>query len=131
MMFCLIFFVLKTCDEFLDNDYYMSLVGSPNLEEGPDWTQIEVSSGRHQWIPTAQSSTQHLMLNVDIGIVRDLGENSNLEPNGAATCTFRFPEVSMCPLASTLSKAGVYRDNNLEWLKDFKKVLHLMLNKGL
>jgi hypothetical protein len=130
-MFCLMFFVLTTCDGFLDNEYYMSLVGSPNLEEGSDWTQIQVPSGRYQWIPTAQWGTPHLMLNVDMAIVRDLGVNGNLESSGFATCTFRFPEVSMCPLASTLSKAGVYRENNLEWLQDFEKVLKLMLNKGL
>jgi hypothetical protein len=85
----------------------MSLVGSPNLEEGPDWTQIQVPSERYQWIPTAQWSTPYLMLNVDMAIVRDLGVNNSLEPSGLAMCTFRFPEVSMCPLASTLSKAGV------------------------
>jgi hypothetical protein len=125
------FLLLTTFDGFLDNEYFKSLVGSPNLEEAPDWTQIEVPSGRHQWIPTARSSTQHLMLNVDIALVRDLGENNNLESNGSATCTFRFPVESMCPLASSLSKAGVYRDNNLTWLKDFKKVLNLMLKKGM
>jgi hypothetical protein len=118
------------CDDFLDNEYYSSLVGTPFLEEGPDWTQIQVPSGRHQWIPSAQGSTPHMMLNVDMAIVRDLGENNNLE-NGVASCTFRFPPTSMCPLAVTLSKAGVYRENNLLWLKDFKNVLHLMLNKGI
>jgi hypothetical protein len=118
-------------DEFVDNEYYVSLVGSPNLEEGPDWKQIQVPSGRFQWVPKVQSSAPPLMLNVDIAIVRDLGVNNNLRPNGLATCVFRVPEVSMCPLASTLSKAGVYRENNLEWLQDFKTVLYLMLNKGL
>jgi len=120
-------------DNVVDNEYYTSIVGSPFLEEAQDWTQIEVPSGRHQWIPSAQGSTPHMMLNADIAIVRDLGwalEN-HLEPSGVATCTFRFPATSMCPLAMTLSKAGVYRENNLEWLKDFKKVLNLMLSKGM
>jgi hypothetical protein len=101
------------------------------LEEGPDWIQIQVPSGEHQWIPSAEGSTPHFMLNVDMAIVRDLGIQNNTEPSGFATCTFRFPPTLMCPLAATLSKAGVYRENNLEWLKDFKNVLYLMLSKGL
>jgi hypothetical protein len=117
--------------KFLDNEYYLSLTGSPNLEEGPDWIQVQVPSGEHQWIPSAHSSTPPFMLNADIAIVRDLGVQDNVEPSGFATCTFRFPKASMCPLASTLSKAGEYRENNLKWLKDFKKVLYLMLDKGL
>jgi hypothetical protein len=34
-------------------------------------------------------------------------------------------------LADTLSKTGVYRNNNMEWLHDFKDVLNRMLSKGL
>jgi hypothetical protein len=73
----------------------VSLVGSPNLQDVPDWAQIKVPSGRNQWIPTDQWSNPRLMLNVHMAIVRDLGVNNNLEPFGMATCTFCFPEVSV------------------------------------
>jgi hypothetical protein len=69
------------------------------------------------------------MLTVDIAIARDLG-NGGLS-GVTATCAFRFPEANRCPLAETLTKAGVYRNNNDEWLRDFKRVLIVMVEKGL
>ena len=70
------------------------------------------------------------MLNADIAIVRDLG-NGKLDQNGKPLCSFRFPQFKKCPLASTLNKAGEYRDNNDLWLADFKIVLLKMLKKGM
>jgi hypothetical protein len=67
---------------------------------------------------------QIFMLNVDVALVRDVQEFGFLPE-----CTFHQP--NRCPLADTLSKTGVYRNNNMEWLHDFKDVLNRMLSKGL
>jgi hypothetical protein len=110
-----------------DNDYYKQLAGSPDLAmDAPDWKQIQLPNGLVQWIHTPNDSfppKQLFMLNVDISFARDLSGFGFLP-----TCTFHAPQ--RCPLADTLTKAGVYSQNNLEWLTDFKSVLIIMLNKG-
>lgn len=68
------------------------------------------------------------MLNVDIGLVRDLENKQNA---GKPLCSFRFPEQKKCPVAVTSSKAEFYKENNSAWLADFKKVLIIMLKKGM
>jgi hypothetical protein len=72
------------------------------------------------------------MLNVDIALVRDLGIGNKLDKKtGLPLCTFNFPLVLKCPVSATLAKAGVYRENNSAWLADFKKVLIIMVTKGM
>jgi len=113
------------------------LVGANNLANGPDWTQIQIqASNQFQWNRDGgggggQGGGQGglFMLNADIAIVRDFDDS--LDVGGEVSCTFRFPVEDRCPLAATLTKAGVYRNNNDEWLDDFKEVLILMLEKGL
>jgi hypothetical protein len=62
-----------TCDEFLDNDYFINLVGPPgDLGKGPDWIQNGVSSGKYQWVPAAKESVQHFTLNADMALVLGL-----------------------------------------------------------
>jgi hypothetical protein len=64
------------------------------------------------------------MLNVDVSLVRDTQDFGFLPD-----CSFHAP--NRCPLADTLSKTGVYRDDNIQWLTDFKNVLVRMLAKGI
>ena len=110
-----------------DNEYYTQIVGSPNLANAPDWTQMTVqSTGARQWSRGAGSPL--VMLNVDIAVVRDLQGRLT---GSRATCVFRQNTFSSCPLAETLTKAGVYRNDNAVWLADFKKVLIVMVEKGL
>jgi hypothetical protein len=72
------------------------------------------------------------MLNADIAIVRDLGIENDLDGNGRVQCSFRNnPFPRRCPIASTLTKAAVYRNDNAAWLTDFKAALKMMLEKGL
>ena len=82
------------------------------------------------WQWSGSGEVPPLMLNVDIALVRNL-EGGKLTDKGKPLCTFRFPEQKRCPAASTLSKAGLYRENNSAWLVDFKKVLIAMLKKGM
>ena len=110
-----------------DNEYYTGIVGNPILANAPDWTQITVrSTGATQWIRAAGSPL--MMLNVDIAVARDL--NGRLS-GSTSRCIFRPNASKSCPLADTLTKAGVYRNNNDAWLADFKKVLIIMVEKGL
>jgi hypothetical protein len=101
-------------------------------------------SGKWQWVPTGSLLTTALwqwsgkgqvpplMLNVDIALVRDLGiKNQLVKATGQPLCTFLFPVVLKCPASALLAKAGVYRENNSAWLADFKKVLLIMVKKGL
>ena len=89
-----------------------------------NWTQIQLDNGLVQWVfNTGTTISRRFMLNVDVALVRDLGDFSFLPE-----CNFKAPK--QCPLATTLSKTGVYRNNNLIWLADFKAVLVSMLNKG-
>jgi hypothetical protein len=69
------------------------------------------------------------MLNIDVAIARDL--ENNIDSDGMASCSFLSPAATKCPLASTLSKAHSYGVDNTAWLKDFKIVLTIMLEKGL
>lgn len=123
---------------FLDNEYYRQLVGGGNgndedtdieiLADGPNWNQVEVDSGdvnRFQW-NRGRGGGQLLMLNADIAVVRDL-EGQHVD--GEASCSFR--NGNRCPLADTLTKAGIYRGNNEVWLADFKDAMYIMLEKGL
>jgi hypothetical protein len=70
------------------------------------------------------------MINADIALVRDLGIDGDLQPNGDVTCQFRGN--NRCPLAAqTLQQAGLYRGDNGLWLNDFKAAFVKMLEKGL
>jgi hypothetical protein len=73
----------------------------------------------------------NIMLNADIALVRDLGIENDLDPTGLAQCAFRGPPNERCPVASTLTQASVYRNDNSVWLSDFKVALKMMLEKGL
>jgi hypothetical protein len=101
------------------------LAGSPDLvTNAPNWSQIQLSNGLVQWIRNDGSPLRQIfMLNVDVALARDL-EGLHFLPD----CKFHSP--NRCPVAATLTKAGLYRNNNLAWLEDFKKVLVRMLDKG-
>jgi hypothetical protein len=96
------------------------------MNNAPDWTQVVVPSGKVQWIRDAGAEIPIFMLNVDIALVRDLSEEDFF-----TACKFKSPIKSRCPAAETLTKAGVYRDDNELWLRDFREVLLMMLEKGL
>lgn len=81
------------------------------------------------WQWSGLGETPPLMLNVDVAVFRDL--KGKLGASGKPACTFRFPEQKRCPVAQTLTKSGVYRENNAVWLADFKKVIIAMLKKGM
>jgi hypothetical protein len=109
-----------------DNEYYKLLTGRPDLvTDAPNWTHTQQLNGLVKWIMNAGTPQRQIfMLNVDVALVRDIQAFGFLPE-----CTFHQP--NRCPLADTLSKTGVYRDNNFEWLNDFKEVLNRMLSKGL
>ena len=123
--FLTLFIILSTST---DNEYYTQIVGNPVLANAPDWTQITVqSTGATQWTSRATGS-QLMMLTTDIALARDL--NGRLS-RSRARCVFRSNAKKSCPMAETLTKAGVYRNNNALWLADFKKVFIVMVEKGL
>jgi hypothetical protein len=131
------------------------------LADGPNWNLIEIdNSGRSfrnmfQWVRGGGGGgrgnddrflrvlqrgggggsggggggNRKIMLNVDIAIVRDLGVENDLEGDGDVSCSFK--RNNRCPLAETLTKAGIYRGNNALWLSDFKDVMIAMGEKGL
>jgi hypothetical protein len=109
-----------------DNEYYQLLTGTPDLvTNAPNWTHIQLENGLVQWIVNAGALPEQIfMLNVDVSLVRDTQDLGFLPD-----CKFHLP--NRCPLADTLSKTGVYRNDNMEWLRDFKSVLIRMLGKGL
>jgi hypothetical protein len=77
-------------------------------------------------------SNTNVMLNADMALVRDLGTENDLDANGRVQCSFKNnPFPRRCPIASTLTKAAVYRNDNAAWLNDFKAALKIMLEKGL
>lgn len=85
------------------------------------------ASGRFQWMRNPDIPL--MMLNVDIALVRDLG--SGKLTGSKANCVFRANTQKSCPMAKTMTKVGLYSSNKDEWLSDFKKVLNIMINKGL
>lgn len=122
------------------------------LADGPNWDLIEVdNTGRpfrnmFQWVRGGGAGgnedrmlfrnlqrggrrDRKIMLNVDIAIVRDLGVNNDLVDDGDVSCSFK--RRNRCPLAETLTKAGIYRGDNNLWLSDFKDVMIAMGEKGL
>lgn len=104
------------------------------LADGPNWRQEQINNNApipdvFQWV-RGGGGNQIFMLNADIAIVRDLS-GGFIEADGEANCQFRFPQASRCPLADTLTKAGIYRSNNFEWLTDFKSAMTIMLEKGM
>ena len=108
-----------------DNDYYKILTVSPDLvSNAPNWTHIQLENGLVQWKLEEQNSSSHIMLNVDVSLVRDTKDFGFIP-----ACTFHAP--NRCPLAGTLSKTEMYRDDNIQWLSDFKSVLVRMLAKGM
>ena len=75
------------------------------------------------------------MTNTDMAIIRDFEADGSqhLSGDGRVDCLIKdlTTDSRRCPAANTLAKAGVYRDDNAVWLRDFKKVLTTMLEKGL
>jgi hypothetical protein len=124
--------IVRVCDNQThnnsdsDNEYYKLISGSPDLaNDAPDWTHIQLDNGLVQFVRNDGIPPRRIfMLNVDIGLVRDMDGFGFLP-----ACKFKGP--NMCPIASTLTKVGMYRNDNLAWLNDFKKVLVRMLEKGL
>jgi hypothetical protein len=95
------------------------------ITNAPNWTQIQLSNGLVQWIVDEGSPPRQIfMLNVDLALVRDT-QDFGFIPD----CTFHEPK--RCPLADTLTRTGIYRDDNMLWLRDFKRVLVRMLAKGM
>ena len=118
---------LLICDTSTDNEYYKQLVGETVFANGPDWTPLLFGPDNlWQW---KDASETLIMLNADIGLVRDL--DNKLVGNGQPTCAFNFTVTTGCPLAATLEQAGLYRNNNTAWLHEFKGALVIMLEKGL
>ena len=114
----------RLCRLSTDNEYYEQLVGNPNpAVDAPIWKQ---PAGSPQW---GRDIAGLMMLNVDIGIARDL--DKNITGTSEASCEFPTGSVKSCPLAQTLTKASVYRNDNQAWLVDFKRVIQVMANKGL
>jgi hypothetical protein len=107
----------------------MQIVGSPDPILAPDWVQLALPSNKIQWVFAGTNSS--LMLNADIALVRDLGIENDLDSTGRAHCTFRLPPSKRCPIASTLTQATIYRNDNDAWISDFKSALIIMLDKGL
>ena len=70
-----------------------------------------------------------------MSVIRDFegGESQHLFDSGKVNCLIMdtLKTEKRCPVAGTLAKAGLYRDNNSLWLSDFRKVLISMLQKGL
>lgn len=109
------------------------------LALGPNWNVIGVDNtdrfdenglpipDRFQWVRPGGNDARLIMLNADIAIVRDL--ENDLAVGGQPTCRFRMPD--RCPLAATLTKAGIYRADNLEFLQDFREAFEIMLEKNL
>ena len=83
-----------------------------------------------QWVHPVRHGS--VMLNADIAVVRDLGIEDDLDADGRVQCSFRNdPFPRRCPIASTLTRAELYRNDNAAWLADFKIALKMMLEKGL
>jgi hypothetical protein len=113
-----------------DNAYYRAIVGSPDPVLAPDWVQITLPTNKIQWAHPVTHT--NVMLNADIAIVRDLGIENDLDVTGRVQCSFRNnPFPRRCPIADTLTKAAIYRNDNGGWLVDFKNALKIMLEKGL
>jgi hypothetical protein len=110
---------------FPDNEYYKMLAGTPDLvANAPNWDSIRLKNRLVQWIRNDGSPSREIfMLNVDVALARNLTGFDFLPE-----CKFHSP--GRCPVAATLTKVGIYRNNNLVWLTDFKKVLVRMLDKG-
>jgi hypothetical protein len=95
------------------------------VNDAPDWTNIQLDNGLVQFVRNdGVPPTRIFMLNVDIGLARNMDGFGFLP-----YCKFKAPNI--CPIASTLTKVGMYRNDNLTWLNDFKRVLVKMLEKGL
>ena len=75
------------------------------------------------------------MTNADMSVIRDFegGGSQHLSDDDDVNCLImdQFTSTNRCPVAMTLAKAGLYRDNNTIWLSDFRKVLIAMVKKGL
>lgn len=69
------------------------------------------------------------MLNADISIVRNMTDF--MQADGEVTCEFRLPAAERCPLASTIIKAGQYRESNDLFVADFFAAFSQMLETGL
>lgn len=75
------------------------------------------------------------MMPADMAIIRDFeaGGIQHILSDGKVDCTIKdqITKVNRCPAAETLARAGLYRDNNAVWLSDFRRVLTIMIQKGL
>ena len=123
----------------LNNAYYEGIVGPVNdrVNGAPSgWKSSQIGNSdlrnhglnipdRNQW-----SSGTTLMLNTDMGLVRDL--SANMDPTtGKADCNFTPLNngAPICPAAlQTLDFMAAYRDDNSLWVQDFKAVFTKMMD---
>jgi len=136
----------------LNNAYYAGLVGGNstkdtfvNLFNGPRWDLVFVDNSdltnipnRFQWIHgNASQSVPTIMLNADIGMVRDLTDH--LDQAGNVTCKFACPNSTTCPqqgppacpfASQTFNLSVAYKFNNSLWLTDFKNTFNKMITTG-
>ena len=69
-----------------------------------------------------------MALNVDVALTHNLDGHLS---GSFATCALPAFSSNPCPVAGTMTKATAYRDDNVLWLNDFKRVLIVMMDKGL
>ena len=137
----------------LDNAYYAGLVGGNSstdsfekLFQGPRWDQQFVNNtnlvnipNRFQWIhPNVNQSVPTIMLNADIGMVRDLTNFLNAT-TGEVKCKFACPGSTTCPqngppacpfASQTFNTSVEYKFNNTLWLNEFRDAYNKMLING-
>ena len=137
----------------LNNAYYAGLVGGNapndtfvNLFNGPRWdlqlvknSNLQDIPNRFQWIHSnINQSVPNIMLNADIGMVRDLTDFLN-ETTGEVKCKFACAGSTTCPqnlppacpfASQTFNISVAYKFNNTLWLNDFKAAFNKMLTNG-
>jgi len=126
----------------LSNAYYQDLVGGTNgvsdsLETkvmSTDWQHVLVDNSDIPGMPNRWQWEQNglMMLDVDMAIVRDYQGHFD-SASGQALCS-HLPSSSTtpaCPFASaTIDFVAKYKNDEIQWLIDFKEVFSAMLVHG-
>ena len=123
----------------LTNNYYTQVLGANWIQFFVDNSDLPGIPDRFQWKKGTGGGSgggggfggmgsDVFMLDSDLAIARDFGESLDAE-TGEVTCTIK-PSKSGCPFANTIDIAELYRNDNQQWVEDFRDAFTKMLVTG-
>lgn len=110
-----------------DNSYYNDIIRRP-------WNRETNNNGQHFWVDPNQDGT--IMLNTDMALAFDIGDNDNVNSNNCRTRGRNNGDGgggtrrNDCPSGNNADLVQQFADNQQLWYKDFSKAWIKLIELG-